>query len=242
MIRLLAPLPAPEIDTLRVDGERLHYLTRVLRLTPGAGLQVFDGAGHVRAATLERIEPDHAWLKLGEPITAAQGAPITIVQAMPKGEKLEWILQKGTELGAAGFVLADSRRAVVKLDPRKADDRLKRWRKIVEEAARQCGRADVPSVDGPVPLVDCARGLPTGTRVLILDEEERQTRLATELARDDAPVALVIGPEGGLDREEVQALVSRGATPVTLGVRVLRTETASVAALAVALHVRGELG
>jgi 16S rRNA (uracil1498-N3)-methyltransferase len=169
---------------------------------------------------------------------------LALVQGLPKGDKLEWVLQKGTELGATLFAPADTARAVVKLDEKRAAERVKRWTKIVEEAARQCGRADVPEVHPPRALLEAVASLPPGTRLLVLDEEERARPLGQAVASlpEGDPLALVVGPEGGLDRGEVTALAEVGGVPVTLGRRVLRTETAALAALAVLQHLRGELG
>ncbi len=245
MVRVLVPLPDVVPDRVKVSGERFHYLTRVLRVAVGAALEVFDGSGRAFSAKLESASSDEAVLALGP---ARAGATprraITVVQGLPKAEKLEWILQKGTELGAAAFAPAAASRSVVKLAAGRAAERQKRWQRIVEEAARQCGRDDVPEVLPVRALADAARALAPGTCVLVLDEEERGTRLSAAVAglEPDAPLALVVGPEGGLDRAEVEELRALGGHPVSLGPRVLRTETASVAALAVLLHLGGELG
>lgn len=243
MIRLFSPVPTPAPERLVLDGERFHYLVRVLRLAEGDALEVFDGEGRAFAARVERVDASMATLRLGEQVARAAAAPLALVQGLPKGDKLEWVLQKGTELGATAFAPAATARSVVKLEPKRAEERLRRWTKIVEEAARQCGRADVPRVHPPRPLVEAVEALPPGTRLLVLDEEERATPLGQALGVvGEAPVALVVGPEGGLERAEVAALVARGGVPVTLGRRVLRTETAALAALAILQHLRGELG
>ncbi|MHB8873034.1 MAG: 16S rRNA (uracil(1498)-N(3))-methyltransferase [Myxococcaceae bacterium] len=245
MVRVLLPIPPQPPETLRVDGERFHYLAHVLRLSPGEALEVFDGAGRAFAARVETVAEDMAVLSIGAALPGARARrSITVVQGLPKADKLEWILQKGTELGAAAFAPVATARSVVKLAAERAAERQKRWARIVEEAARQCGRSDVPAVHPPRPLLEAVRALPPGTRVLVLDEEETRTRLTSAVAGlgELSPLALVIGPEGGLERGEVDALRALSAQPVTLGGRVLRTETASLAALAVLLHLDGELG
>jgi 16S rRNA (uracil1498-N3)-methyltransferase len=284
MVRALLPIPEPAPATLEVTGERLHYLTRVLRLTPGDPLEIFDGRGRAFAAKVATVGESSATLAVGEPVAAAGAVPVFIVQGLPKGDKLEWVIQKGTELGAAGFSPAVTDRAVVKLDAKRAQERQARWQKIAEEAARQCGRSDVPTVAPVRPLAEAVAAY-SGAQVLVLDEEERAVRLSKALlgvpaarvpaeaaspgagAADAGPVAdgetpmapgdgdrsttsgraagpivLVIGPEGGLSRDEVSSLVAQGARTVTLGSRVLRTETAALAALAVIAHLAGELG
>ena len=245
MVRLLLPIPREAPPTVRVEGERFHYLARVLRLSPGDALEVFDGEGRAFQARVEQLAENMAVLSLGAAMPGAGARrSITVMQGLPKADKLEWVLQKGTELGATAFAPVATARSVVRLSPERASERQKRWAKIVEEAARQCGRADVPKVHLPRPLAEAVEALPRGTRVLVLDEEEKHTRLAAAVASLAAgtAVALVVGPEGGLERAEVEALSAMGAVRVTLGERVLRTETASVAALAVLLHLDGELG
>lgn len=247
MVRLFAPVPAEAPAELALGEERRHYLVHVLRLGEGDLLEVFDGNG--RAFDARVLESDAGTLRLS--LGPARAAParraLSVLQGLPKGDKLEWVLQKGTELGAAGFYPVATRRSLVKLEgleDRRAQSKTARWQKIAEEAARQCGRSDVPRVHPPQPLLEAARALPAGTQLLVLDEEERALPLGEafrQLARE-APVALVVGPEGGLAREEVQALVALGARPVTLGRLVLRTETAALAALSVMGHLDGELG
>lgn len=236
-------LPHAATGAVRLEGPRFHHLIRVLRVRAGEPLEVFDGKGTVFAAQVEEIGAEAATLILGA--GAPQPAPraITIVQGLPKAEKLEWVLQKCTELGAAAFAPVFSERTIVKPSGRE-DTKLQRWQRIVEEAARQSGRAEVPTVHPPRPLIDAVRAL-SPALVLVLDEEEEALPLSAAVAPalgTTQPLALVIGPEGGLARAEIQQLQQLGAIPVTLGRRVLRTETAALAALAVLLHLEGELG
>jgi 16S rRNA (uracil1498-N3)-methyltransferase len=240
MIRLL--VPHAQTGSVTVEGERLHYLSTVLRLTFGDVVEVFDGNGRVFSGTIQSMGSDAAVLILGEALSQTRSRPITIVQGLPKADRLELVLQKGTELGAASFMPVACTRSVVKLDG-KEEAKQARWQRIVEEAARQCGRADVPTVALPDTLSKAAQRLAPGTVVLILDEEERSQRLSRAVSSvAQQPIALVVGPEGGLTREEVGDLVSRGAVPVSLGRLVLRTETAALAALAIVRHLDGELG
>jgi 16S rRNA (uracil1498-N3)-methyltransferase len=216
----------------------------VLRLGEGATLEVFDGTGRAFEARVLQVDAQEVRLSLGPARSAPPRRAVSVLQGLPKGDKLEWVLQKGTELGAAAFYPVDTARSVVKLEPRRAAERTARWQKIVEEAARQCRRNDVPPVHAPQPLLEAARALAPGTALLVLDEEETAVPLgeAFRSCAPGAPVALVVGPEGGLAREEVAALGQLGARGVSLGSRILRTETAALAALAVMAHLDGELG
>ncbi len=244
MVRLFVPISESAPAEVTLSGERQHYLTHVLRLGEGATLEVFDGSGRAFDARVEAVEAHGVRLRLGEARHTPPHRVISILQGLPKGDKLEWVLQKGTELGASAFHPVDTVRSVVKLEPRRAEERTARWARIAEEAARQCRRNDVPSVHPPRPLLEAARALAPGTTVLVLDEEESAVPLgeAFRACAPGSPVALVVGPEGGLAREEVAALLALGARAVTLGRRILRTETAALAALAVMEHLDGELG
>jgi 16S rRNA (uracil1498-N3)-methyltransferase len=227
---------------VRVEGEAFHHL-RVLRVAAGDTLEVFDGKGQAWQAEVLSVELNAALLRLGPPWTAHRGRPITLVQALPKADKLELVLQKATELGAHAFFPAASERSVVRLQAASAEARRARWQRIVEEAARQCGRSDVPTVHAVRGLLDAVRALAPTTRVLVLDEEEKVLRLTGAASQDaGAPLALVVGPEGGLARTEVEALRALGGISVSLGPLVLRTETAALAALAVLRHEEGLLG
>ena len=240
MVRLLVPHAGE--GEVTIEGPRLHYVTRVLRLVTGDALEVFDGRGGRFEAKVKIVTAEQAVLLLGARAEAPVARSITIVQGLPKGDKLELVLQKGTELGASAFVPVACARSIVKLDGKEETKRT-RWQRIVEVAARQCGRADVPEVALPAPLLKAIDALPGSPALLVLDEEERALPLSVAVSGlGDRPLAFIIGPEGGLERDEVNALISRGAIPVTLGKLVLRTETAALAALAVLRHLDGELG
>ncbi|MCP3104558.1 16S rRNA (uracil(1498)-N(3))-methyltransferase [Myxococcus sp. K15C18031901] len=244
MVRLFAPIPEPAPTEVTLTGDRRHYIVHVLRLGEGDAVEVFDGKGRAFPSQVTAVAEDTVRVRLGEARLAPARRSVSVLQGLPKGDKLELVLQKGTELGASAFLPVDTARSVVKLEPKRAQERAARWEKIVEEAARQCRRDDVPRVEVPRPLVTAARALAPGTVVLVLDEEESAVPLgeAFRAAGAGTPVALVVGPEGGLAREEVEALKALGARPVTLGARILRTETAALAALAVMMHLDGELG
>jgi len=226
-----------------IFGAAAHHLLDVLRMSPGDALEVFDGAGTTFAARIERLDGETVILALGEGQAAPPLRRVTVVQGLPKGDKLDWVLQKGTELGASAFSIAVCERTVVKVEGKEAH-KLARWQRIAEEASRQCGRADVPVVHPALPLEAAVRALRPGTRVFVLDESERATTLSAAFlaTQPTDDVAIVIGPEGGLSRAEVDGLLTLQAVPVTLGRLVLRTETAALAALAVLRHLDGILG
>jgi 16S rRNA (uracil1498-N3)-methyltransferase len=244
MVRLLSPLPDAAGGTLEIDGERYHYLFRVLRLSEGDTLEVFDGQGSACAATVKKVEEGRALLHLGaRKPQPRQALALTLLQGIPKGEKWEWVLQKGTELGADCFIPCFTERTVVKLSFARSEEKRRRWQKIVEEAARQSGRPEVPAVGAPLPLLEAARGLPKGTALLLLHAGDFAVGIEEAWAQLGSPasVALCVGPEGGFSAAEVEGLRSLGAIPIFLGKRTLRTETAALAALTLVLHLSGQL-
>ena len=239
-------LPPSELkgDTATVRGDALGYLRDVLRLRPGAPIEVFDGEGHVYASSLTGYVDDGAELSLGaredRPFT---GVRVTLFQGLPKGDKFELIVQKAVELGATSIVPVATERAIVKLDERKAADRIVRWQKIADEAARQSKRADRLLIE-PVLSFDAlvSRAVKAGEKRLVLDEEETRMRLRDQLTDSVASYGVLIGPEGGLTRDEVRLAKMAGFVPVTLGARILRTETAGLAVLTAIQYALGDFG
>lgn len=215
-----------------------HYLRDVLRLAPGDEVELFDGRG---AAWPARIEGAFEGLVLGERRQAAAGGPaLHLLFALAKGEKSELVIQKATELGAARLVPFAAARSVVRLDAAKGAERAERWRRIAEEAARQCGRSDVPEVSAPAPLAAALAAVPEGFRVLVLHGEGGAPLRA--LGLEGAPgVAAVVGPEGGLTPEEREACERAGALRASLGPRTLRAETAAIAVVALLQGLVGDL-
>lgn len=240
---------SPRFFLERVEGNEVvlpradsHHLLRVLRAAPGAPFVALAG-GMAYDCVLDRVEDG---LAVGR-ITAAQpaaGEPairITLFQALAKGEKMEAVIQHGTELGITEFVAVAAARSVVKLDARKAAQRTERWQRIAREAAEQSRRGAVPSVAPPQTWKQAVARIPEFDLALVPWEGGGQPLKAVLESRPGAMAyALFIGPEGGLTAEEVELARQAGAIPVTLGPRILRTETAPLAAVAAILYARGE--
>ena len=249
MHRLFVPpeqlQPARE-PLIRLTAEQARHLGTVLRLKPGEELEVFDGKGARYRAWLEGAPGlDAAVLRIAEPLPEGplRAVDVVLVQALAKGEKMDLIIRKATELGAARIVPLASARAVVRLDAEGGGTRAARWRKVAEEAARQCGRADVPCIDAPADwggVLALLREEPA-RRGLLLDPEEKTLRLG-QASRGARRVLIAVGPEGGFSPEERARAQAGGMIAAGLGPLVLRTETAGLAALSVVLHVHGELG
>ncbi len=213
-------------------GPEAHHLRDVLRVKPGARVEAFDGAGHVASGEVSSVDRDGVTLALAQPEPSSSEHPLrlTVAIALLKSDKLRDVIRQGTELGVARFQLLTSRRSDVRTLP---PSRLDRLRRVAEEAARQSGRALVPEVGEPEPLL----GL-TWSGVALVADPDGISSMAEALARIElerpADVTLITGPEGGFTGEEVAGLKDRGAETVTLGPLILRAETAPVA-LAAAL-------
>ena len=225
-------------------GERVlaaasaHYVTGVLRLAPGARFIAFDPDTHLEA---EAEVLDATRIRIAEltPGRVVADAPLAIVYALAKGDKIDATIRDATELGATRIVLAETARSVVKATER-IEKKRERWQRIVEEAARQCGRSDPPTVEGPLPWREALAAV-TADSAYCLDPRATEplgATLPTAVAGRSA-IAFAIGPEGGLTEDEIRAADDAGFRPVTLGPFVLRTETVTAAVLGAVRILRG---
>lgn len=229
---------------VRFDDEQAHQMRRVLRLRPGDRVLALDGEGRQYEVVLEVVSNGRA-TGLVAAESAAAGEPrvrLTLYQSLLPRDKFEWVLQKGTEIGVAAFAPVITRRSLVR-DADAAAAKLERWRRIIREAAEQSGRGVLPGLAGPIPFEAATAEAVANDRVLVAWEQETQHTLRDALngPRPVERVALFIGPEGGFERVEVEEARAAGGVAVTLGPRVLRTETAAVVGAALVLHELGEM-
>lgn len=239
--RLFVPQERIGTDRALLAGADLHYLCDVLRLGPGAEVEVFDGRGGLYPARLAE-EAEGLVLRVGARREApGSRARIHLGFALARGERCDVVVQKATELGAAALAPVEAARSVVRLDAERAADRVRRWRRIAAEAARQCGRADVPAVEAPAPLASVLAAAPEGFRRILLHTGGGEP-LADVVERGLEGHLILVGPEGGFTPEEVETALAAGARLATFGPRVLRFETAAIAALALVQHLAGDLG
>lgn len=218
------------------------HLARVLRLQPGDPCVLFNGDGHDYAARITVLGKREVRALVESARTLDNESPlrITLVQGVARGEKMDWILQKATELGVHAFVPTSSERSEVRLDGERADKRLAHWRSVVIAACEQSGRARVPSVAPSQPLALALSSL-TGTARFLLDPLAPQA-ITDVTAPGIEGCVLAVGPEGGWSPRDRAVLQGAGFSALRLGPRVLRTETAGIAAIA-ALQARfGDLG
>ncbi|HEX2495112.1 MAG TPA: 16S rRNA (uracil(1498)-N(3))-methyltransferase [Steroidobacter sp.] len=234
-----APLATGAEATLPPAGA--YHVLRVLRMREGAPLSVFDGRGGEFRAEIARVAADSVVVRLGEQTAGAPESPlrITLVQGVSRSERMDWTLQKATELGVVSIAPVLTARSVVRLDQKQADKKQAHWRGIVIGACEQCGRAKIPNVAAPVALQSyLTSARKEGLRLALSPSAQGSLAGLTGLP---SRVELLIGPEGGLDDGELIAARAAGFTPVRLGPRVLRTETAAVAALSVLQALWGDL-
>lgn len=235
---------AVQCGELSLTGEIAHHITDVLRIRAGEKLRFSDGEGCYYMGTVAEITKRELKVLVTEtiPIDDEPRIAVTLIQCLPRGEKMEQILQKATELGVKRIIPAESDHSQVRLKEKKAE-KLRRWQKIVSAAAEQCGRGIIPEVEPPCSLQKAVASLADDTTVIFCYEKEgnngiRQT--LREIKNKTKNVALLIGPEGGFSDDEAAMITAKSAHCVTLGKRVLRTETAGPAVLAVLMYEFGE--
>jgi len=221
-------------------------MAHVLRLKKGAHLCLADGNGHEYMGTIGQVDGESLVIKLEEiSIEPADeiGPKITLFQGLPKGDKLEWILQKCTELGAAEIVPFVAARSVSRPAAGRLQEKLERWRRIALEAARQSKRMTVPQVTFAADLSEVCRQSDHPVKLLLWEEEQTGTlRKLLAGVRSPERIAVIVGPEGGLTCEEVASALKCGFISVSLGKRIVRTETAGLAILAILQFYWGDIG
>ncbi|WP_302964229.1 16S rRNA (uracil(1498)-N(3))-methyltransferase [uncultured Adlercreutzia sp.] len=228
---------------------------KVLRLAPGEHVAVIDAASDYFECEIVDFSDTLPLVSIARHAEAsAEGPQVILLQGLAKGDKMETVIRHATEVGVAAFVPMSCKRSVVKLDGKKAAAKTERWRAIAKSAAMQSGQARIPEVSEPVPVREAASMLAEATAVLVCWEEAPQSAslreavqgalLETLTPADDARIAVVVGPEGGLSEEEVRVLLASNprARLVTLGPSILRTETAGIVAPALALYELGGMG
>lgn len=228
-----------EQETLTLRGAAAHHLLHVLRLREGAEVGAFDGAGRTRLYHVVAHGEDALTLEAKQPIFQnAEPAVRTILFAcVPKGERMDWLLEKATELGASEIVPVISARTVVRLEGRQAEAKRARWQRIVEAAARQCGAVTVPTVRAPTPFSETPPLMRACSTLIVaaLTPEAKPLKPvldALDPTRRGQTWGWWCGPEGDFTAEELRAILACGAIPVTLGPLILRVETAAIYGLA----------
>jgi len=225
---------------VQLRDDALHYARNVLRLESGAVLRLFDGSGQEYMASIAAVEKRAMVLQIGDQlaITPELALPVHLGIGLARGERMDWVVQKCTELGVATMSPLLLSRCNAKLENARADSRLRHWRQVAISACEQCGSNRLPQIDLPQALdewLQQRKELPG----LVLHTADSN---ALEHGTRPAGVRLLIGPEGGLDDQEFQRACVAGFQPWSLGPRIMRTETAPVAALAILQFLWGDMG
>lgn len=220
--------------------EQQKQLKYVLRMKAGQDVALFDGSGREFVARLEAHGPSSlaaGIVEIREP-DVEPPVKLTVMQSLPKGDKVDLVLQKCTELGASEFLIISTERSVPRISAGRLDTRLQRWRTIVKEAAEQSGRVRLPDVDGVIPFRHALARVQNYDKSVIAWEGDNDTTLFSAVGglSGTSEVAFIIGPEGGFTADEVAAARQAGAVPVSLGKRILRTETAAIVGCAILIH------
>lgn len=240
LTRIFVEEPLASGAELELGAAAAGHVARVLRLAAGDVLTLFNGTGGEYQAEITEIRRGAVRVQVGEhvPIESESPLAVILVQGVSRGERMDWVIQKATELGVHAILPVLTERSVVKLDARQNAAKHAHWRAIAISACEQCGRNRVPEIGRAIELGDwLAANRGDGTRITL------DTRASVPLSRlaPAQAVTLLIGPEGGLTYHEREAARSAGFEARTLGPRVLRTETAAVAALSVIQAIAGDL-
>lgn len=243
-------------NSVVLTGDDAHHAARVMRMEPGDEMIVSDGIARAALASVTAVSPSEVQAQVREwlPMSGEPAWSVTVAQSLPKGDKMEVVIQKGTEIGAASFVPFQSERIIVQYDGKKEMKRLERWGKIAKEAAEQAHRSRIPAVESVRSWRELIASIAAYDLALFCYEKEGGTAGAglrsavrdnrKRLGTDDrqTKILLIIGPEGGFTEREAAEAEAAGAVIVGLGQRILRTETAAMVGLACLMYESGEMG
>ncbi len=222
--------------------EQIAHHLHVLRMAPGQRITLFDGQGHEFDAMLTSLDKKSASAEITEQRMRHTELPyrLTLAQALPEGSKMDWIIEKAIELGASAIQPLAAQRSVVKLSPERAAKRLQHWQGVIVAASEQSGRTRIADLNEVTDLVRWS-SQPQPAQRLLLTPRSDHSLAAWALSEPARDITLVIGPEGGFNEQEEKLLISQGVLPVSMGPRILRTETAGLAAMAIINAAWGQM-
>ncbi len=239
-LRFFVPAVSLQIEQVVITGEPYHHLRKVLRVKPGAIILLLDGLGNCCQVQLDQLQSEQATTRVIRRWQETDATlPITLMQALPKGDKFDLVLQKGTELGVSCFQPIETEHAIPNLKAARLNKREQRWQRIVSEASRQSRRIFLPEVK---PLQKLQATLDESTRDLKLVLWEGGSVALADVLPKEPPtgIRLLIGPEGGFSTKEITTITAAGFQAIHLGPRVLRTETAGLAATPILQYLYGD--
>ena len=223
---------------IKITGSDVNHIKNILRMRAGEEISVSDGAGKDYFGKIRSIDRDCVLIDIENSWDSYVELPaeITLFQGLPKADKMELIIQKAVELGACAIVPVITKRTIVRWDEKKQDKKLARWQGIAESAAKQSGRGIIPKVTAPVSFSAALAQAGFMEAAVIPYEKAEGMEAAREKVRSmrgKKSIGVFIGPEGGFDTDEIEAAIKAGVCPITLGRRILRTETAGLTALSI---------
>jgi 16S rRNA (uracil1498-N3)-methyltransferase len=233
MPRFFCPAPLPESGLFELPPDAAHHASRVLRLREGDAVQIFDGIGNERHGVITELGGKRVVVGNISAIDSDRETPLKVVlaQALASSEKMDWVIQKATELGVTEIQPIDTERSVARLSAERVEKRLEHWQQVAISACEQCGRNVLPQIHAPLDIMVWLQQMrPLSDAKFILLPQGAAALHAQ--AKPQGRVALLIGAEGGFTQAESDTALLCGFTPIRMGARVLRTETAAIAGLA----------
>ena len=234
-----------EQNTCVIEGEDVKHISRVLRCRENDKLEVCDMDNNEYICEIKEINKDNILLDIIEKVNIKRESnlKVKLYQGMPKGTKMELILQKLTEIGVDEIVLVQAKRSVTKIDNKKEDKKIERWERIIYEAAKQSKRAKIPKLTGVLTFKEALADMQNNDLYLCPYENERTIYIKEAIKESSAnTIGIFVGPEGGFEEEEIEKIQEIDGKVVSLGPRILRTETASVVASSIVLYELSDLG
>lgn len=228
-------------NVIRIEGTDVNHMKNVLRMKPGESVEISDGTGKRYECEIESLDAETVLLRIKREAQEDVELPsrIYLFQGLPKGDKMELIIQKAVELGVYEVIPVATKRAVVKLDAKKAEKKLVRWNMIAEGGAKQSGRSRIPRVHEVMTYAQAlAYAEELDVRLIPYEKAEGMDAARETIGkiRPGESVGVFIGPEGGFEESEIEQAVSHGVVPISLGKRILRTETAGLTVLAILMY------
>ena len=245
MARFYVPQPRIEKGMLKVEGEEVKHIRKVLRLRAGDEIAVFDGLGKEFEGMIVEEGLSSVVIRIQNVYSSKGDSPleVTLAQSLLKGEKMDYLIQKATELGVEEIIPFFSSRSVPLLEKSRRPNRHHRWGKIAVEASKQCGRGVVPKIESLQDYSDMLRmASPNTLRLILWEREGIKLKEILERSKERKKIFFIIGPEGGFSQGEVEEAKRAEFIPVTLGRRILRAETASLCFLSILQYEQGDIG
>lgn len=241
MPRFYCRPPLPDGGTFELPADAAHHAIRVLRLREGDLLEIFDGQGNVVQGVIDGLVGKRVVISDLRLVSSDRESPlpITLAQSLTSSEKMDWIVQKATELGVTEIQPLDTERSVARLTAERAAKRLEHWHQVIVSACEQCGRNVLPRIHPPLDIMAWLVGMRAnaGNKLILLPDGAVSLKALAAAAQ---PSVLLIGPEGGFTKLEAESAIDCGFQAIRMGARVLRTETAAIAGLAAMQTIWGD--